>query len=139
MICWPACKHAFMQGCVSINKKCHPPHHPPYQYNINPILSVESMKGAGGGGGVDTSEVRGAGKRPPGHTANGYTRTQCLRIRQKPIWWEYISEEPRCEWGWGLVVVGESHSLKMTNSPASIKSPLYRGGSNLTIYSIMVR
>lgn len=62
MIYWPACKHAFMQGCVSINKKCHPPPDPPYQYNINPILSVESMEVGDGRGGVDTSEVRGAGE-----------------------------------------------------------------------------
>lgn len=38
-----------------------------------------------------------------------------------------------------VVVVAESNGFQMTNSPASIKSPLYPRASNFTINSIVVR
>lgn len=76
VIYWPSCKHASMQDCLPINKKCCVPH----QYDINLLAPTESSVGGRGG-----APGFGAVERPSGHDANGYTRTRCLRIRQKPI------------------------------------------------------
>lgn len=54
VIYWPSCKHASMQDCLPINKKCCVPH----QYDINLLAPTESSVCVGGG----TSWVRGCGK-----------------------------------------------------------------------------